>query len=275
MTDFFFASCLFVGLSGMQKLSAVIITFNEERNIARCLDSLQGVADEIIIVDSFSTDKTQEIASKYNTIFIQHAFEGHIQQKNYALSCASFNFVISLDADEALSETLRNSILKVKMGQIADGYSMNRLSNYCGHWIRHGSWYPDKKLRLFDRTKVQWAGFNPHDKAEAIEGSVLNHLDGDILHYTYYTIEEHVRKLDYFSTIAAKAYFEKNKHAGWFDLSIRPGFAFFRDFILRAGFLDGYYGWVIARFTAHYTMQKYVKLRFLIEQNRTKKNSNS
>lgn len=275
MTDFFFASCLFVGLSGMQKLSAVIITFNEERNIARCLDSLQGVVDEIIIVDSFSTDTTQEIATKYNVVFIQHAFEGHIQQKNFALSQASNDFVISLDADEALSETLRNSILKVKKGQISDGYSMNRLSNYCGHWIRHGSWYPDKKLRLFDRRKVQWAGFNPHDKAEAIEGSVLNHLDGDILHYTYYTIEEHVRKLDYFSTIAAKAYFEKNKQAGWFDLAIRPGFAFFRDFILRAGFLDGYYGWVIARFTAHYTMQKYVKLRFLIEQNQTNNKPNS
>ena len=259
----------------MHKLSAVIITFNEERNIARCLDSLQSVADEIIIVDSFSTDKTQEIASKYNAVFIQHAFEGHIQQKNYALSCASFNFVISLDADEALSETLRNNILKVKMGQIADGYSMNRLSNYCGHWIRHGSWYPDKKLRLFNRTKVQWAGINPHDKAEAIEGSVVNHLDGDILHYTYYTIEEHVKKLDYFSSIAAKAYFEKNKHAGWFDLSIRPGFAFFRDFILRAGFLDGYYGWVIAKFTAQYTLQKYVKLRFLIEKNQTNKKPNS
>ena len=275
MTDFFFASCLFVGLSGMQKLSAVIITFNEERNIARCLESLLDVADEIVVVDSFSTDKTQEIVAKHNAIFIQHAFEGHIQQKNYALSCASFNFVISLDADEALSEILRNSILKLKMGHIADGYSMNRLSNYCGHWIRHGSWYPDKKLRLFDRTKVQWAGFNPHDKAEAMEGSVLNHLDGDILHYTYYTIEEHVKKLDYFSTIAAKAYFEKNKQAGWFDLSIRPGFAFFRDFILRAGFLDGYYGWVIAKFTANYTLQKYVKLRFLIEQNQTNKKLNS
>jgi glycosyltransferase involved in cell wall biosynthesis len=259
----------------MQKLSAVIITFNEERNIARCLDSLQGVVDEIIIVDSFSTDTTQEIATKYNAVFIQHAFEGHIQQKNFALSQASNDFVISLDADEALSETLRNSILKVKMGRIVDGYSMNRLSNYCGHWIRHGSWYPDKKLRLFDRTKVQWAGFNPHDKAEAIEGSVLNHLDGDILHYTYYTIEEHIRKLDYFSTIAAKAYFEKNKQAGWFDLSIRPSFAFFRDFILRAGFLDGYYGWVIAKFTANYTLQKYVKLRFFIEQSQTNKKLNS
>ena len=275
MTDFFFASCLFVGLSGMQKLSAVIITFNEERNIARCLESLHGVADEIVVIDSFSTDKTQDIVAKYNAIFIQHAFEGHIQQKNYALGQASNDLVISLDADEALSETLRNNILKVKIGNIADGYSMNRLSNYCGHWIRHGSWYPDKKLRLFDRTKVQWAGFNPHDKAEAIEGSVINHLDGDILHYTYYTIEEHVKKLDYFSSIAANAYFNKNKKAGWFDLAVRPGFAFFRDFILRAGFLDGYYGWVIARFTAHYTMQKYVKLRFLIEQNQTNKKPNS
>jgi glycosyltransferase involved in cell wall biosynthesis len=259
----------------MQKLSAVIITFNEERNIARCLESLHGVADEIVVVDSFSTDKTQEIATKYNATFIQHTFEGHIQQKNFALSQASNDLVISLDADESLSELLRNNILKVKMGQIADGYSMNRLSNYCGHWIRHGSWYPDKKLRLFNRTKVQWAGINPHDKAEPIEGAVINHLDGDILHYTYYTIEEHVKKLDYFSSIAANAYFKKNKNAGWFDLAIRPGFAFFRDFILRGGFLDGYYGWVIARFTAHYTMQKYVKLRFLIEQNQTNKKLNS
>ena len=275
MADFFFALCLFVGLSSKHKLSAVIITFNEERNIDRCLKSLHGVADEIVVVDSFSTDKTQEIVAMHNAIFIQHAFEGHIQQKNFALSQASNDLVISLDADEALSETLRNNILKVKMGQIADGYSMNRLSNYCGHWIRHGSWYPDKKLRLFNRTKVQWAGINPHDKAEAIEGSIINHLDGDILHYTYYTIEEHVKKLDYFSSIAAKAYLKKNKKAGWFDLAIRPGFAFFRDFILRAGFLDGYYGWVIARFTAHYTMQKYVKLRFLIEQNQTNKKLNS
>jgi glycosyltransferase involved in cell wall biosynthesis len=275
VADFFFALCLFVGLSSKHKLSAVIITFNEERNIDRCLKSLHGVADEIVVVDSFSTDKTQEIVAMHNAIFIQHAFEGHIQQKNFALSQASNDLVISLDADEALSETLRNNILKVKMGQIADGYSMNRLSNYCGHWIRHGSWYPDKKLRLFNRTKVQWAGINPHDKAEAIEGSIINHLDGDILHYTYYTIEEHVKKLDYFSSIAAKAYLKKNKKAGWFDLAIRPGFAFFRDFILRAGFLDGYYGWVIARFTAHYTMQKYVKLRFLIEQNQTNKKLNS
>ena len=250
----------------MRKLSAVIITFNEERNIGRCLESLQGIVDEIIIVDSFSTDKTQEIASSFNAVFIQHAFKGHIQQKNFALSQASNDFVISLDADEALSDPLKTSILQVKEQHTADGYSMNRLSNYCGHWIRHGSWYPDKKLRLFDRTKVQWAGVNPHDKAEALEGTVLKHLSGDLLHFTYYTIEEHVRKLDYFSSIAANAYFEKNKKAGLFNLIIRPGFAFFRDFILRAGFLDGYYGWVIARFTAHYTMQKYVKLRFLHEQ---------
>ena len=256
----------------MRKLSAVIITFNEERNIGRCLESLHGVADEIVVVDSFSTDKTQEIVTKHNALFIQHTFQGHIQQKNFALSQASNDFVISLDADEALSDTLKMNILKVKEENAADGYSMNRLSNYCGHWIRHGSWYPDKKLRLFDRSKVQWAGVNPHDKAEANDGSVIKHLEGDLLHYTYYTIEEHVRKLDYFSSIAAKAYFEKNKKAGWFDLIIRPGFAFFRDFILRAGFLDGYYGWVIARFTAHYTMQKYVKLNFLYEQKQKQNN---
>ncbi|MFM2284542.1 MAG: hypothetical protein RLZZ543_38 [Bacteroidota bacterium] len=256
----------FCRFEAMEKLSAVIITFNEERNIGRCLASLRGVVDEIVVVDSFSTDATETIVVTAGARFISHAFEGHIQQKNYALTQASHNWVISLDADEAITEELKASILLVRQSGIADAYTMNRLSNYCGHWIRHGSWYPDTKLRLFDRRKVRWAGVNPHDKAEAEAGAKVQHLKGDLLHYTYYTIDEHVRKLDYFSTIAAKAYFSRNKKAGVWDLLVRPGFAFFRDFILRAGFLDGYYGWVIAKFTAHYTLQKYVKLRFLQEQ---------
>ncbi len=254
----------------MRKLSAVIITFNEERNIGRCLESLKGIADEIVVVDSFSTDQTRNISEKAGALFLEHAFEGHIQQKNYALTQASNDLVLSLDADEVLSDTLRTSILNLKQREDADGYTMNRLSNYCGHWIHHGSWYPDIKLRVFDRRKVRWSGVNPHDKAAPFSDAKIIHLSGDILHYTYYTIDEHIQKLDYFSGIAAQAYLEKNKKAGWWDLLVRPGFAFFRDFILRAGFLDGYYGWVIARFTAHYTLQKYVKLRFLHEQVRKK-----
>ena len=248
-------------------ISVVIITFNEERNIARCLDSVAEIADEIVVVDSFSKDRTKEICSNYPLVhFIENPFIGHIEQKNFALDQAKFDIVLSLDADEALSEDLKKSILEVKRNMLFDAYQFNRLSNYCGDWIRHGSWYPDVKLRLFDRKKVRWLGINPHDKAELVVPGTVKHLKGDLLHYTYYTVDEHTRKLDYFSTLAAEAYFKKGKKAGVFQLLVNPSFAFFRDYILRMGFLDGYSGWLIARLTAFYTLQKYAKLRFLYSQ---------
>jgi glycosyltransferase involved in cell wall biosynthesis len=248
----------------MLPLSVVIITFNEERNIARCIESVINLAQEIVVVDSFSTDRTEAICrSKPNVKFIQHAFEGHIQQKNFALDQASNTWVLSLDADEALSETLRNNINQALQNPQANGYTFNRLSNYCGKWIRHGSWYPDTKLRLFDRRKVRWTGVNPHDKADFVARDKAIHLKGDLYHYSYYSVEEHTRKLDYFSTLAATAYLEKGKKAGWFQLLVNPSFAFFRDYVLRLGFLDGYEGWLIARLTAIYTFQKYAKLKAL------------
>ena len=249
------------------QISVVIITFNEERNIRRCLESVSQIADEIVVVDSFSKDRTEEICQQFpNLRFITNRFNGHIEQKNFALDQAKFDFVLSLDADEALSDTLKDQILAVKMNAQFDAFQFNRLSNYCGTWIRHGSWYPDVKLRLFNRHKVRWQGINPHDKAELIIPGTVKHLKGDLLHYTYYTIDEHTRKLDYFSTLAAEAYFKKGKKAGFFQLLINPSFAFFRDYILRMGFLDGYSGWLIARLTAFYTLQKYAKLRFLYSQ---------
>ncbi len=253
-------------------ISVVIITFNEERNIRRCLDSVAGIADELVVVDSFSTDLTAKICSEFENLrFIQHTFSGHIEQKNFALDQAKHSFVLSLDADEALSAELQNSIRQVKNNCTADAYQFNRLSKYCGTWIRHGSWYPDVKLRLFDRHKVRWQGINPHDKAELMEKGETLHLKGDLLHYTYYSIDEHTKKLDYFSTLAAAAYFKRGKKSGWFQLLVNPTFAFFRDYILRRGFLDGYYGWLIAKFTASYTLQKYAKLRFLYAQSKQNK----
>jgi glycosyltransferase involved in cell wall biosynthesis len=247
----------------MTSLSAVIITFNEERNIGRCLQSLEGIVQEIIVVDSGSVDKTQQICESAGATFIVNPFKGHIEQKNFALDQASTNWIISLDADEEISETLKNSILEVMKNNPKIGYSMNRLSNYCGKWIHHGSWYPDTKLRLFDRTKVRWTGLNPHDKALPIEPSKTGHIKGDLHHYSYYTMEEHVKKLDYFSSIAAKAYFDKGRKSSLWNIIVNPAFAFIRDYIFRAGFLDGYYGFVIAKFTAKYTFQKYVKLKDL------------
>lgn len=247
----------------MVQLSVVIITFNEERNLARCLESIKGIADEIVIVDSFSTDATASISERFGARFIQHPFAGYIEQKNYALSQAKNDFILSLDADEALSPELIANILQVKSAWEADAYEMNRLTNYCGHWIRHGAWYPDRKVRLFNRKSGQWGGMNPHDRFIPVSPDKVKHIKGDILHYSYYAIQEHIAQGNKFSEIGAKAAFEKGKSATLFTLLWRPSFRFFRDFILLGGFLDGYYGYLIARITAQATFLKYAKLREL------------
>jgi glycosyltransferase involved in cell wall biosynthesis len=243
------------------KLSVVIITFNEEKNIGRCLDSVKGIADEVIVLDSFSTDRTQEICLSKGATFFQHAFDGHIEQKNRAITYATSPYILSLDADEALDETLKQSILEVKNNWTVDGYSMNRLTNYCGQWIRHCGWYPDVKLRLWDSRKGSWGGVNPHDCYEMNHKSApVKHLKGDILHYSYYSIEGHRKQSQYFADIAAKAMLQKGKRANAGNLLINPPFRFFRDYILKLGFLDGYYGFVICKITMQGTYRKYHQL---------------
>lgn len=248
----------------MIPLSAVIITFNEEKNIARCLDSLVGIADDIVVVDSFSTDKTEAICKSKRVRFVQHTFEGHIQQKNWAITQARFPHVLSLDADEALDETLKASILQVKINWKQDGYYMNRLTNYCGKWIRHCGWYPDKKLRLWDSRKGQWTGTNPHDKYELHAGDANTaHLKGDILHYSFYTIEQHLKQVEYFTDISSKALFAKGKKANFIHLTINPIVKFVRDYFFKLGFLDGHYGFIVCKISAKATYLKYAKLKAL------------
>ncbi len=246
----------------MIKLSVVIITFNEERNIGRCLDSVRLVADDIVVVDSFSKDKTKEICLAKGARFIEHTFEGHLQQKNWAITQAKFPYVLSLDADEELNFTLINSILEVKNNFEKTGYTMNRLTNYCGKWIHHSGWYPDTKLRLFDSRRGEWKGINPHDKYElnAANDSIAK-LKGDLLHYSYYTVEEHYKQAEYFTTIAAKAYFDLKKKAPVYKLILNPIAKFLHHYILHFGFLDGAAGFTIARISAYSTFLKYKKLR--------------
>lgn len=244
----------------MIRLSAVIITFNEERNIARCIDSLQGVADEIIIVDSFSKDKTEAICKAKGVKFITHAFEGYIQQKNFALEQAENQFVISLDADEALSQELRASILKVKDDFSSDCYSFNRLTNYCGHWIRHGGWYPDRKVRLIRKGMAAWGGENPHDRLIPHDGAKAVHLPGDLLHYSYYTVEEHDRQIDKFSSISAEPLYRAGKRSSRFKVAVKPVIRFVRDYFLKTGFLDGSVGLTIAIRSYKAARMKYVRL---------------
>lgn len=247
-------------------VSAVVITFNEEKNIDRCLLSLKDLVDEIVVVDSFSTDRTAEICARYGVKWIQHPFEGHIQQKNRALDQATYDIILSLDADEALDETLRQSILNVKANWQSDGYSMNRKANYCGQWIHHSGWYPDVKTRLFDRRKARWGGVNPHDRIEMAPGSGVAHLRGDLLHYSYYTQTEHFERAQKYARIAAEAMYQDGRKGTWWKLVFSPIFKFLRNYLFRLGFLDGEAGYTICRISALETYWKYRNLRALTRQ---------
>lgn len=245
----------------MQSISAVIITLNEEKNIGRCIDSLRRVADDIVVVDSFSTDRTKEICTEKQVRFVEHRFEGHIEQKNYALTQALYPFVLSLDADEALSPELEKSILAIKQTPLADGYTMNRLTNYCGQWIRHGGWYPDTKLRLWQLDKGQWGGINPHDKVELSKGARIQHLKGDLLHYSFYTRGQHLEQIVKFAEIGAKALKQKGVKPSLLKMLTHPAARFIRGYFLKAGFLDGANGFFISHRSAWGNYLKYKRLR--------------
>jgi len=248
----------------MLKLSGVIITYNEERNIEKCLESLVNVVDEIVVIDSFSTDSTKSICERFNVMFIEQKFLGYIEQKNFALSQASHDYIVSLDGDESLSKELQKSILALKSNWKFDGYYANRFNNFCGQWIKYSDWYPNKKLRVFDRRKAEWQGINPHDNIQLHDKTQkIGYLKGDILHLTYQSYDEFYQKTEYFSTIAAKAYFDKGKTASIWKLLWNPSWAFFKAYFLRLGFLDGYNGFVICKETARITYLKYSKLRQL------------
>jgi glycosyltransferase involved in cell wall biosynthesis len=243
------------------KISAVIIAFNEARNIDRCIDSVKNIADEIVVVDSFSTDNTVEICKTKGARVIQNKFEGHIEQKNFAMRQAQHDFILSLDADEALSDELQQSMLKIKAADNpAQAYSMNRLTNYCGQWIRHGGWYPDKKIRWWNRQYGKWGGLNPHDKVILDKNISATHLDGDILHYTVYAVEEHMVQAKKFAAIAARAAHQSGRKSNRFLIAFSPVFKFFRDYILKLGFLDGRNGFLIALISAKAKYWKYKEL---------------
>lgn len=244
----------------MHKLSVVIITFNEEKNIGRCISSVREIADEVIIVDSYSSDNTTAVAASLGAIVYQNKFTGHINQKNIALGYAAHPLILSLDADETIDSDLMRQIKAIKLNGNADGYSMNRLNNYCGKWIRHGAWYPDIKVRLIRKDKGKWGGLNPHDKLILLPESVSGHLKGNILHYSYLTIQEHLSKSKKYAEIGANAYHLSGRKAFFLQLLYKPFFKFIRDYILRLGFMDGYYGFVIALINSREVYLKYLYL---------------
>lgn len=242
------------------KLSVVIITYNEGRNIGNCIDSVRSIADEIVVLDSLSSDDTVKIAREKGANVYLQPFLGYIEQKNEALNLASHPYVLCLDADEVLDETLRTSIREIKKQDAPAAYTMNRCTSYCGKFIRHGSWYPDKKLRLFDRSLGRWGGENPHDRVILRSALPVYHLKGDILHYSYDNIGEHVVQNSRFSTISAESMFEKGRRTSLARVIFNPWWAFTVSYFIRLGILDGFYGFVIAVNIAHLTFLKHAKL---------------
>ena len=249
----------------MEKLTVLVITKNEEYNIKRCLESVHSIADEIIVVDSYSTDRTIEICQQLGAKIIQHPFAGYIEQKNFALTQANHELIFSIDADEALSKELEAAILNVKQNVTADGYTMNRLTNYCGKWIHHCGWYPDVKLRLFNR-KASWGGTNPHDKIIMQSGSKVSHLGGDLLHYSYHSLNDHIEQIKRFTEIGAKEAFAKGVRSSVPKIIVKATVKFFRYYFFKLGFLDGFYGFVICANSSFATYLKYVRIRMMQNQ---------
>ncbi|GAB3304800.1 glycosyltransferase family 2 protein [Hymenobacter tenuis] len=244
-------------------LSVVIITFNEEANIARCLEAVREVADDVVVVDSFSTDRTVEICRGLGARVVQQAFAGYVEQKNFATSQARFNHVLQLDADEVLTDELRQSILAAKQNWQGAGYTLARLTNYCGAWVRHGGWYPDRKLRLYDRRLGSWEGLLLHERYELQPGQPAPlPLGGDALHFSYDSIAQHVSQLNRFTSIAADELWLRGKRrVSLFHLLLKPWWKFVHGYFFRLGFLDGFAGLSIALISAWGVFLKFAKLK--------------
>ncbi|HOL69798.1 MAG TPA: glycosyltransferase family 2 protein [Bryobacteraceae bacterium] len=241
------------------KISATIITCDEERNIARAIESLR-CCDEIVVVDSGSTDRTVEIAARLGARVIESPWPGYAKQKNLAASQASYDWIFSIDADEALSEALEAEIWQLKKnGPEHDAYTMPRLAQYLGRWILHSGWYPDRKVRLYNRNKATWVGDFVHESVQ-VEGSI-GHLKSNLLHYTCDSLSEHLRTLDRYTTLAAQEVVARGKKPSWPNLILEPTWTFLQTYFLKLGFLDGVEGLTIAYMAATYTFLKYAKAR--------------
>lgn len=243
----------------MEKISAIIISLNEEKQIGDCIKSLLPVADEIIVVDSFSKDKTVEIATNLGAKVLSKDWEGFSATKNWGNSQATYDYILSIDSDERLDESLQKSILEAKHKGLSGGYKFNRLNWYIDTWIKHSGWYPDDKVRLFHRNEAKWIGDHVHETLDLTPNTTVNHLEGDLLHYTYFTTARHLAKIERYSSLAA----EKNKSKSGIALLLKaivsPITRFVRMYFFQLGFLDGKRGLQLCYYTAKEVQLKYSK----------------
>jgi glycosyltransferase involved in cell wall biosynthesis len=235
-----------------------IITYNEADNIQGVLDTVKW-ADDIVVVDACSADRTVEIARSYTERVFVRVWPGFVAQKNFAIEQARHEWVLSLDADERLSPALQEELQRLcATGMQADAYYVARRAYFLGHWITHSGWYPDYKLRLFRKSRARWHGGEVHESVR-VTGTV-GYLRGDLLHYTYRDLSHNLQTIDRYSTFGAQKLFAAGKRACWYDVTLRPVLTFFKKYLLCRGFQDGYAGLFIAVLTSYSNFAKYAKL---------------
>jgi glycosyltransferase involved in cell wall biosynthesis len=250
------------------KISATIVALNEERNIARAILSLK-CADEIVVIDSGSSDRSREIAASLGARVIDESWRGYAAQKNFAAESASNEWILSIDADEELTPELSAEIAALKRSPAQfDGWDMPRLARYLGRWIHHSGWYPDRKLRLYHRDRGRWQGDYVHEGV-VVTGNI-GHLNSNLLHYTCNSLTEHIRTLDRYTTLAAKSLVASGKPVPFRRLVVDPPWTFLRSYVMQRGFLDGGHGFVIAGMASFYTFMKYAKARSLFSGGESK-----
>lgn len=248
----------------MPPISATLITHNEAGNIARALRSL-SCADEILVVDSGSSDNTREVAAGLGARVIEHRWEGFAAQKNFAAARAQHDWILSLDADEELNADAQEAVRDWKSREpAAAGYRLARRARYLGRWILHSGWYPDYKLRLYDRRRGRWEGAYVHESV-AVEGPVET-LPGEILHYTCETFDEHRKRIEFYTDLAAREMFDRGERVHAVQRWLAPPWIFLHTYFLRLGILDGTQGFLIAWMAARYVRRKYAKVFGLYSQ---------
>ena len=243
-----------------QSISAVIITKNEQENIERCILSLKGIADEILVIDSGSTDKTIEISEKLGALVIKTEWLGYAETKNLGNEKAKFNYILSLDADEEISKDLKISLFQLKDTGFKGAFEFNRLTNYCGKWITHSGWYPDTKTRLFDKRLAKWGGEFVHETLNIENGDVPTHIRGDLFHYSYKNKKEHIERTRKYALLSAKKMYSANKTTSSIKPFISATAKFIKMYILKLGFLDGKLGFQLARISSQGVRFKYSEL---------------
>lgn len=245
----------------MAELTATVITYNEEAGIRDCLDSLSWVK-EIVVVDSGSRDRTLEICRRYTDKVFTHPWVGYVEQKNFAITLASHDWILSIDADERVPEELRQAIERDLSAPRHDGYWISRRNYFLGRWMRHGGWYPDRVLRLFDRRKGRFGGENPHARVVIANGSV-GLIDSHLIHLTYRDFSQYIRKQDWYTGISAVGRVKHGRRPGSVtgaELLVRATVKFVQAYVLKRGFLDGFHGLIAAVGASYWNFIKYAKV---------------